>query len=73
MITTYRMLISHRSKMGAIYMQSYLTPCSSASIVNFEHEIAGWVSPSSDRLVIIAKDFFESAKLCCGNKIRFCS
>ena len=27
---------------GVKYVQSYFTPCSSVSIVNFEHVIAGW-------------------------------
>ena len=27
------------------YVQNYFTPCSSVSVVNFEHVIAGWVGP----------------------------
>ena len=39
----------------------YLTHCSSVSIVNFEHVIAGWVCISSLRLEIPFQEFdFEA-------------
>ena len=55
MIGTYQLKVNNRNTRTSCQLETYLTPCSSASIINFVHLIIGWVEVPRPNNIISVK------------------